>query len=57
MQRFGINLYFKKIPEYGMKEKENKKDQEKYMQKMWDFPGGPMVKTPCFQCKQSKFDA
>ena len=28
MQRFGINLYLKKIPEYGMKGKENKKTRK-----------------------------
>ena len=22
----------------------------------WDFPGGPVVKTPCFQCRGRAFD-
>ena len=21
----------------------------------WDFPGGPVVKIPCFHCKEHKF--
>ena len=24
--------------------------------KCWDFPGGPLVKTPCFQCRRHGFD-
>ena len=23
---------------------------------VWDFPGGPLVKTPCFQCREHGFD-
>ena len=22
----------------------------------WDFPGGPVAKTPCSQCKGARFD-
>ena len=22
----------------------------------WDFPDGPVVKTPCFQCRGRRFD-
>ena len=24
--------------------------------KCWDFPGGPVVKTPCFHCRGHRFD-
>ena len=23
---------------------------------MWDFPGGPVVRAPCFQCRWCGFD-
>ena len=23
---------------------------------LWDFPGGPVVKTPCFHCRGHRFD-
>ena len=25
-------------------------------QSLWDFPGGPVVKTPSFQCRGHRFD-
>ena len=27
-----------------------------FKMKIWDFPGGPVVKTPCSQCRGPRFD-
>ena len=26
------------------------------LKQSWDFPGGPVAKTPCFQCREHEFD-
>lgn len=36
----------------GGKEKMGRKEEK---QAGWDFPGGPLVKTPCFHCKGHGF--
>ena len=27
------------------------------MDKCWEFPGGPVIRTVCFRCKGHKFDS
>ena len=40
--------------ETGFKQLSKKHAFEEHMH--WDFPGGPMAKTPCFQCRGPGFD-